>query len=97
MTRTDFWQTKIQSNRLRDSNAIGRLAADGWNVIVVWECALKTANARGADFMVDIGRLLKSFKENPSPTFAEVSMRPIMLSVVTSLAIPSAHIAFQQR
>ena len=97
MTRTDFWQTKIQTNRLRDSTAIERLAADGWNVIVVWECALKTANARGADVMVDIVRLLKSFKENPGPTFAEVSMRPTMLSFVPSRAIQSAHIAFQQR
>ena len=42
MTRTEFWQLKIQANRQRDSVAIEQLATDGWNVIVVWECALRT-------------------------------------------------------
>lgn len=40
-TRRDFWDTKIQSNRVRDIRDIGLLQAAGWRVICVWECALK--------------------------------------------------------
>lgn len=40
-TRTDFWMTKIASNVARDRRDIARLLAEGWRVMVVWECALR--------------------------------------------------------
>jgi len=40
-TRTSFWQSKIYGNRDRDRRATGALAAAGWRVLVVWECALR--------------------------------------------------------
>jgi DNA mismatch endonuclease, patch repair protein len=41
MTRQDFWQTKLTANAVRDRKAINALLADGWRVLVVWECALR--------------------------------------------------------
>lgn len=40
-TRTEWWLTKISANTNNDKTAINKLALNGWNVIVVWECELK--------------------------------------------------------
>lgn len=40
-TRVEFWQTKIQRNRIRDKEVIHKLAEMGWHCITVWECSLK--------------------------------------------------------
>lgn len=40
-TRQDFWREKIESNSARDTAAASALAADGWRVLTIWECALK--------------------------------------------------------
>ncbi len=40
-TRTSFWQGKIDSNVVRDQRHIEHLSAQGWKVIIVWECALR--------------------------------------------------------
>ena len=40
-TRTDFWLQKIDANAARDRRDIALLAAQGWRVLVVWECALR--------------------------------------------------------
>jgi len=40
-TRTDWWLTKIQSNRKKDNEAEHVLNSNGWNIIKVWECELK--------------------------------------------------------
>ena len=41
-TNTEFWDAKLENNRLRDERNYSRLRAEGWKVIVVWECELKT-------------------------------------------------------
>lgn len=41
-TRTDFWLKKISNNVVRDKQNIARLRSEGWRVLVVWECALRT-------------------------------------------------------
>lgn len=33
----DFWREKIETNRLRDRDTDERLAAEGWDVVRVWE------------------------------------------------------------
>ena len=43
-TNTEFWVAKVARNRERDQEVWRKLEADGWNVIVVWECQLKRAN-----------------------------------------------------
>ena len=41
-TNTDFWLNKINGNVNNDSKVTNALEKDGWKVIVVWECDLKT-------------------------------------------------------
>ncbi len=33
----DYWREKIETNRARDRDTDGRLAASGWQVIRIWE------------------------------------------------------------
>jgi len=40
-SNTAFWEKKLEINRLRDELNVDRLSADGWRVIVIWECELK--------------------------------------------------------
>jgi len=42
-TNTDFWSDKLEKNRIRDEYNVQRLKADGWRVIVIWECEIKPA------------------------------------------------------
>lgn len=44
-TRSDFWQDKIDRNRASDHRAKDALLAAGWRVAMVWECALRGADA----------------------------------------------------
>lgn len=37
----EFWDNKLETNRLRDERNIKQLCSDGWKVIIVWECELK--------------------------------------------------------
>ena len=39
----EFWDNKLENNRLRDNHNINQLCSSGWNVIIVWECELKKA------------------------------------------------------
>ena len=41
-TRTDFWETKFARNVERDQEHVRALTEAGWNVIVIWECELKS-------------------------------------------------------
>jgi DNA mismatch endonuclease (patch repair protein) len=38
----EYWTKKVSSNIKRDSQNIQSLNALGWNIIIVWECELKT-------------------------------------------------------
>lgn len=38
----DFWKEKLNANKKRDEKNIAELEAQGWKVIIVWECELKT-------------------------------------------------------
>lgn len=37
----DYWNPKLARNQLRDAENAVALKADGWTVIIVWECELK--------------------------------------------------------
>lgn len=45
-TRTEWWKEKLYGNRERDEQNIQQLKEEGWNVIVVWGCELKTKKDR---------------------------------------------------
>ena len=40
-SRLEFWLPKLERNRARDRENQDRLAALGWQVLVVWECGMK--------------------------------------------------------
>lgn len=40
-TRIGFWRTKMNINRVRDRTNIALLKANGWRVLIVWQCELK--------------------------------------------------------
>jgi DNA mismatch endonuclease (patch repair protein) len=44
-TRLDFWLPKLDGNARRDARNIEALEADGWRVVVVWECQTRDAAA----------------------------------------------------
>ncbi|MFR0558880.1 very short patch repair endonuclease [Pseudoscardovia radai] len=45
-SNVEFWTAKLTRNRDRDARQHAELEAQGWRVIVVWECELKTVAAR---------------------------------------------------
>ncbi|MEF2074592.1 very short patch repair endonuclease [Consotaella aegiceratis] len=52
-TRAAFWKGKIDGNMERDRQALTALNADGWRVLVVWECALKGKQRRDLAEVLD--------------------------------------------
>lgn len=40
-TKTEWWLNKINTNKMNDEKAVGKLSANGWNVMTIWECDLK--------------------------------------------------------
>lgn len=49
-SNVEFWTAKLERNKARDARQQAQLRAEGWRVIVVWECELKTAQARQERF-----------------------------------------------
>lgn len=52
-SREAFWREKIEGNRERDAKAIEKLLAEGWRVLVVWECALKGRERRTQEEVIN--------------------------------------------
>lgn len=47
-SRREFWEAKLAANVERDRRAIDALLSAGWRVLVVWECATRSADMRVA-------------------------------------------------
>jgi DNA mismatch endonuclease (patch repair protein) len=45
-TRKDFWQKKINDTKSRDRAKNELLKTNGWKVITIWDCELKTRKKR---------------------------------------------------
>lgn len=58
-TNRDFWQKKFDQNVARDRKVQEQLKADGWHVIVVWECEI----SRKADREERLQRLERQIRE----------------------------------
>ena len=41
-TRTKWWLNKINTNKANDEKAVKVLKKEGWKVITIWECKLKS-------------------------------------------------------
>ena len=52
-TREEWWRAKIAGNQDSDRRSIEALAAYGWRVGVVWECALKGRSRRPTESVID--------------------------------------------
>lgn len=50
----DFWQKKIDGNKIRDSAVRRKLNREGWTILVVWQCQTKNVE----DLQERIGRFL---------------------------------------
>lgn len=57
-TNTEFWVNKIDGNIKRDKEHYRQLEIMGWNVIIVWECALK--NNRFEETIIQLETALKN-------------------------------------
>ena len=44
-SRVEFWQTKFESNVLRDTRQRADLEAAGWRVVDIWECETRNDEA----------------------------------------------------
>jgi DNA mismatch endonuclease (patch repair protein) len=40
-SRLEFWLPKLEANVVRDQANLSCLAADGWSVLILWECELR--------------------------------------------------------
>jgi DNA mismatch endonuclease (patch repair protein) len=40
-SRTDFWISKLEGNKERDTRKLAQLTHLGWKVLIVWECELR--------------------------------------------------------
>lgn len=51
-TRQEFWRNKLERNAARDREGIADLRAEGWRVLVIWECALRGPQRMSAEDLV---------------------------------------------
>ena len=56
-TNADFWKTKRLSNAERDRRNKKELEANGWQVLVVWECETKRVDSLNKRINKFLGRL----------------------------------------
>lgn len=47
-TRPEFWNAKFAANVARDDRVMRELEADGWKVVVIWECETLKPDALAA-------------------------------------------------
>ena len=60
-TRREFWRDKIGKNRERDQRVHAALKREGWQVLTVWECALR---GRGRCALDDVLNCCEAFLRN---------------------------------
>ena len=48
-----YWGTKIERTKQRDEKHIQTLEADGWTVIVLWECQIRQSFDQTVEFIVN--------------------------------------------
>lgn len=60
-TRREFWEAKIERNRANDQRAATALAAAGWRIGTIWECALRGRSAISETGLAErLGQWLRS-------------------------------------
>ena len=70
-TRQDFWKQKLEGNAARDTKSIAALQTDGWNVLVVWECALRGPGRLNIAAVLD--GAASYIRQNPGSLLMEIA------------------------
>ena len=52
-TNKQFWENKLNRNKIRDKIVESRLNDEGWNIYTVWECELKDNRERCLERLAD--------------------------------------------
>jgi len=65
-SNVEFWENKIRTNKARDEKNHRLLREAGWNVIVIWECRLKTALIE--ETMREVAECLNNTRPCPAGT-----------------------------
>jgi DNA mismatch endonuclease, patch repair protein len=58
-TNSEFWHTKVRTNRLRDRRSSSRLKKLGWRVIILWQCQIRTLDSAIARLSSEFRRELR--------------------------------------
>jgi DNA mismatch endonuclease, patch repair protein len=61
-SRKDYWVPKLERNKMRDTKAQTELRELGWDVLVLWECQLKSMESlkqQLTQFLGDAGPLYR--------------------------------------
>jgi DNA mismatch endonuclease, patch repair protein len=67
-SRTEFWQDKIDGNRVRDQRNYSALKHAGWKTVVIWECAVSKKRQLSKD---NLEKIFLSIKE-PDQALVEI-------------------------
>ena len=52
-TRPKFWREKIMGNVARDQKALYQLKIEGWRVLIIWECVLRSISSDDFEMLLD--------------------------------------------
>ena len=52
-TRVDFWEKKLNRNVEKDKESLDKLKANGWRILIIWECAVKGRTKKPIDEIMD--------------------------------------------
>jgi len=63
-TRREFWETKINQNKIRDENVKQQLTVMGWRIARVWECTLRGKNTSE---ITAVSRVIGKWLEGSKP------------------------------
>ncbi len=65
-SNVEFWENKIRTNKVRDEKNYNLLRDAGWNVIVIWECQLRTSLIE--ETMREVAECLNNTRPRPAGT-----------------------------
>jgi DNA mismatch endonuclease, patch repair protein len=58
-TNAEFWAKKISDNVARDRKNVEKLEDEGWNVITVWQCEIKSKAKREERLKLLVEQIIK--------------------------------------
>lgn len=62
-TNASFWHEKLGKNESRDQRNYRLLRQKGWNILIIWECAIKGKTTEDVDDLMNaVARWLRSRK-----------------------------------